>query len=300
VRGTRRGMAELPRTYPQGVPCWIDTEQPDPQAASHFYGELFGWTFADAIPPGVPGSYLVAQLDGKDAAAVAPIDTTGAAAAPSNTDVAVWNTYVAVDVADEVVAVVTNAGGRVVMPPEDAGQGGRYAVFTDPQGAAFRVWHARRRLGAQVANVPGAWNFSDLHTADPAGARTFYAAVFGWQADDLDAGPGGTATFWRRPGYGDHLAATVDPDIHRRQRAVSAPPGFADAIAWLAPVDDDETPHWHVTFAVADRDDAVASALRLGATDLSGPIDTAWTKTAVVRDPQGAVFTLSQFTPPSG
>jgi predicted enzyme related to lactoylglutathione lyase len=56
-------------------------------------------------------------------------------------------------------------------------------------------------------------------------------------------------------------------------------------------------PHWHLTFAVADRDEIVASALRLGATDLSGPIDNAWTKSAVVRDPQGATFTLSKFDP---
>jgi predicted enzyme related to lactoylglutathione lyase len=151
-----------------------------------------------------------------------------------------------------------------------------------------------------VVNVAGAWNFSDLHTADPAAAKAFYGQVFGWQGDDLDLGDGQAATMWRRPGYGDHLAATVDPDIHRRQDAVSAPPGFADAIAWLAPRGGGEEPHWHVTFAVADRDGIVESAVRLGAIDLSGPMDTAWTKAATVRDPQGATFTLSQFTPPTG
>jgi hypothetical protein len=36
----------------------------------------------------------------------------------------------------------------------------------------------------------------------------------------------------------------------------------------------------------------------LGATDLSGPIDTKWTHAADMRDPQGATFTLSQFVPP--
>jgi hypothetical protein len=43
----------------------------------------------------------------------------------------------------------------------------------------------------------------------------------------------------------------------------------------------------------------LATALRLGATDLSGPIDTMWTRSAVVHEPQGATFTLSQFTPPT-
>ena len=153
-----------------------------------------------------------------------------------------------------------------------------------------------------MTNAPGSWNFSDLHTSDVASARSFYGAVFGWEADSLDVGAGATEgegpALWRRPGYGDHLAATIDPGIHERQAAASAPPGFADAIVWLAPLTGHEQPHWHVTFAVADRDDVRATALRLGAADVSGPVDTPWTRTAVVRDPQGAVFTLSQFTPP--
>jgi hypothetical protein len=28
------------RTYPQGVPCWVDTEQADVEAATEFYGRL--------------------------------------------------------------------------------------------------------------------------------------------------------------------------------------------------------------------------------------------------------------------
>ena len=263
--------------------------RPTPSAPCRFYGGLFGWTFAEAVPPGTPGSYVIAKLDGMDVAAIAP----------GTTPTAEWNTYVAVDDADSVVDGVTRAGGRVVSPPQDAGPGGRGATFTDPTGVEFRVWQARRRLGAQIVNAPAAWNFSDLHTSDAGTARRFYASVFGWEADELDVG-GGTATMWRQPGYGDHLAATIDPDIHRRQQAISAPPGFADAIAWLASIDGDEVPHWHVTFAVADRDASVDTATRLGATDVSGPLDTQWTRAAVIRDPQGATMTLSQFKPPTG
>ena len=276
-----------PRTYPHGVPCWIDIEPPDTDAAVAFYGGLFGWTFDDAMPPGAPGHYLIARLDGEDVAAVG-MPRPGPAA---------WNTYVAVDDADATARAVTDAGGQVTSPPEDAGPGGRAASLVDPAGAPFRIWQPRRRLGAQAVNAPGTWNFSDLHTPDPEGATAFYGSVFGWETDSLgDDGP----TMWRRPGYGDHLAATIDPGIHERQAAVSAPPGFADAVAWLAPLDGDEAPHWHVTFAVADRDESREAALRLGATDVSGPVDSMWTKHAVVRDPQGAVFTLSQFTPPEG
>ena len=53
------------RTYPPGVPCWVDTEQPDVQAATAFYGGIFGWTYEDAMPPGAPGRYVIAKLDGE-------------------------------------------------------------------------------------------------------------------------------------------------------------------------------------------------------------------------------------------
>jgi len=100
----------------------------------------------------------------------------------------------------------------------------------------------------------------------------------------------------RRPGYGDHLAGTVDPGITERQDGISAPPGFADAIGWLvsAPSGQD---HWHVTFTVASRDESATTAVKLGAVVISSD-DTEWTKTALIRDRQGAELTLSQFTPP--
>ena len=104
---------------------------------------------------------------------------------------------------------------------------------------------------------------------------------------------------WRRPGYGDHLEATVDPGIRTRQSEIAAPPGFEDAIAWLVPLENASPSHWHVTFAVADRDESVAAAERLGASVVSSD-DSDWTRSAVVRDPQGAELTLSQFAPQTG
>ena len=272
-----------PRSYPHGVTCWIDSEQPDLEAASRFYGGLFGWTLTDAVPPDAPGSYLIATLDGQDVAALGP--ATGGTAT--------WNTYVAVDDADATAAAVAASGGSVLAPPADAGPGGRAATCADPQGAEFRLWQARRRLGAQLTNVPGTWNFSDLHTPDRDAAMAFYTPLFGWLAVDMAQGAG---TMLQVPGYGDHLAATVDPGIHERQAA--APPGFADVIGSVV-VGPDEPAHWHFTFTVADRDDSVATAERLGATVLRSA-DELWTRNALLRDPQGAEFTVSQFTPPEG
>src|SRR4051794_10419361 len=260
----------MARTYPQGVTCWIDTEQPDLDAARDFYAGLFGWTLTDAVPPGAGDPYVIATLDGQDVAALAPAIDGRAAA---------WNTYVAVDDADATAAALQPLGGDVAMPPADAGPGGRWALIRDPLGAEFRLWQARRRLGAQLVNAPGSWNFSDLHTPDRDTALAFYRALFGWVTTEL---PGGAGAMLQVPGYGDHLAATIDPDIHERQ--ATAPPGFADVIGGL--VVDDE-PHWSVTFAVADRDGSAATAERLGAAVLSSA-ENMWTRTALIRDPPGA------------
>jgi uncharacterized protein len=272
------------RTHPHGVTCWIDTEQPDPAAAAEFYAGLFGWTLTEAVPPGAPGSYLVATLDGQDVAAIAP-----AGAGP-----VAWNTYVAVDDADATAAAVPGLGGRVTAPPEDAGPAGRSATCTDPAGAQFRLWQAGRRRGAQLTNSPGSWNFSDLRTPDRQAAMAFYTPLFGWVDADLDQDAG---TMLQVPGYGDHLAATVDPGIHERQ--ASAPAGFADVIGGLLVVPAGEPARWDVTFSVADRDGSVATAQRLGASVLASS-DDLWTRNARLRDPQGAEFTVSQFTPPGG
>ncbi len=184
------------------------------------------------------------------------------------------------------------AAGSTTVRPTRASTGATPPAPTRP-GSRFRLWQAGARPGAQLVNAPGAWNFSDLHAADPAAAAEFYAAVFGWVVDDM-----GFASMIRRPGYGDHLAATVDPGIHERQAGVSVPPGFADAIGWLARASSDEQPHWHVSFTVADRDATAADVERLGGTVLRRT-DTDWTREALVRDPAGAVFTASQFTPPA-
>ena len=281
------------RTYPDGVPSWVDTEQQDVEAAKHFYGGLFGWTFADAAPPGAPVRYVIAQLDGQDVAGLSgPAGSAGVAGAAGRKEgQPAWNTYVATGDADATAARVEAAGGRLLQPPTDAGEAGRSAVCADPGGVEFRLWQARRRRGAQAVNVPGSWNFSDLRAADTARSAAFYADVFGWAFDDV-----GFAVMIRRPGYGDHLGTTVDPGIRDRQQEAGAPPGFEDAVGWLVPAGGGETPHWHVSFTVADRDDAAAAVERLGGVVL-GREDNDWTRQALVQDPQGARFTVSQFDP---
>jgi len=278
--------------YPPGVPCFVVTAQPDPVAAASFYGELFGWTCEDRMPPEAPGHYFAARLDGLD---VAGITSPSAGAAPE----AVWSTYIAVDSADESAAKVREAGGSVLAEPFDVFDAGRMAVCADPQGARFSVWQAGEHIGARLVNAPGSWNWSDLNTSDTGAARAFYGAVFGWESTDLDLGAT-RATMWRRPGYGDELARTVDPGIRSRQAAAGVPAGFEDAIGWLVALDgDDAQAHWAVTFAVDGTDEVADRAAELGATIVTLPFDAGPARVAGLRDPQGAPFAISTYSPGS-
>ena len=69
------GRARMPQRdgYIPGVPCWVDTSQPDPVAAVDFYGGLFGWEFEDVMSPGSEGKYFIARLHGDEVAAVGSI-----------------------------------------------------------------------------------------------------------------------------------------------------------------------------------------------------------------------------------
>jgi predicted enzyme related to lactoylglutathione lyase len=276
------------RTYPHGVPSWIDLETQDVDTAIAFYRDLFGWRFTEQLPPGAPGRYAVASVDGTDATAVAAIGTPAAGFDGEVT----WHTYLAVDDVDAAAARVTVLGGVVSSPPESVGPpgqpAGRMARIVDAQGAPSRLWQAGTRLGAQVANVPGTWNFSNLFTPDVDRALTFYGPLLGWErTDDLGAGMA------RVPGYGDYLARTIDPGIHERQEHV--PPGFADVVAGVLQAEGPA--RWSVTFTVADRDRSVAEAERAGATVVATE-DSEWTKEATIRDPFGAELVLAQFDPP--
>ena len=274
--------------YIPGVPCWIDTSQPDPEAAADFYSGLFGWEFEDVMPPDSAGKYLIGRLRGLDAAAVGSIPE----AAPP---IAMWNTYIWVENADETAAKVRDAGGNVLMEPFDVMDAGRMALFTDPEGAMFCVWQAGEHRGAQLVNEHGSVNFNGLGTRDVEGAKRFYGSVFGWTTLALDGG----AQMWTLPGYGDYLSRD-NPDLRKLTAEAGAPEEFVDVVASINPIPDNEPdtpPHWSVTFAVEDADAIAAKASELGGEVIAPPFDAPWVRMTVIRDPQGATFIASKFVP---
>src|SRR5688572_18286924 len=206
--------------YIPGVPCWVDTAQPDPEAALAFYRGLFGWEFEDVMPAGSGGRYFVGRIRGGDVAAVGSIPE---GAPPTS----MWNTYVWVDSADETATKAAKAGGAIATEPFDVLDAGRMAVLADPEGAAFCVWQPKDHKGATVVNEHGSLNFNGLATRDPEAAMAFYGAVFGWQTLALPAG-----SMWTLPGYGDHLEES-SPGLRAQMAQMSAPDGFIDVVAAL-------------------------------------------------------------------
>ena len=178
--------------YPAGVPCWVDTNQPDPADAARFYSGLFGWQTEDSMPPDAGGHYYMARIDGRDAAAIS-------AQPPGTPPQAVWNTYIRVESADDAAARVREAGGQVLSEPFDVFDAGRMCMFADPEGAVFCVWQPGSHRGSAAVNEHGAVNFNNLHTDDVDAARAFYGTVFGWTTIEADS------PMWALPGYGDHL-----------------------------------------------------------------------------------------------
>ncbi len=270
--------------YIAGVPCWIDTAHPDPDAAVAFYGGLFGWEFEDVMPPGSEGKYFMARIRGGD---VAGIGSVPEAAPP----MAVWNTYVQVDSADETAAKVKAAGGTTLAEPFDVMDAGRMAVFADPEGAVFCVWQPKRHKGARVINEHGALNFNGLATGDLEAAKAFYGSVFGWQV----LGVGDNFQAWGLPAYGDHLEQ-LQPGNRQRTAEMGAP-GFEEVVAAIEPLQPGVPPHWSVTFMVDAADEIAQKATELGGKVLVAPFDAPWVRMTVLSDPQGATFIASQFVP---
>ncbi len=273
--------------YIPGVPCWVDTNQPDPQAAVRFYAGLFGWQMEDGMPEESGAHYFIGRIRGGDVAAISSVPE---GAPPSAT----WNTYIWVEDADITAKMAVEAGGAVLAEPFDVMEAGRMAVLADTEGAVFCIWQPKEHRGATVVNEHGSLNFNGLACRDVAAAERFYGAVFGWEHLPLASGP-----MWALPGYGDHLEAST-PGLREQMAGMGAPEGFVDVVAQLLPIPEGDTemqPHWSVTFAIDDIDATAATAVQLGGAILDGPHDAPWVRMAVIEDPQGARFIASQFVP---
>lgn len=240
--------------YPHGVPCWVDTWQPDPNAARAFYGSLFGWEFNE-VPLSGGGTYLNASLGGRLVSGVGH----GPAGSP-----AVWALYICVENIERAIERVVRVGGRQLIRPIDVADEGRMAILADSTGVPFGIWQGRRRAGAQVAGIPRSWAMSALHTTDLSKSERFYREAFDWEiVRHADTG----LCEWR---------------LNGRMLAVATPTDGRSVPA-----------HWAINFAVSDVDAFAERAQSLGAALVVPPMDTPGFRNVVIADPQGGVIAIS-------
>jgi uncharacterized protein len=264
-------MAEMTK-YEPGTPSWVDLGTPDVTEASRFYSDLFRWTIEEGPPEA--GGYRMCLHDGKPVAGLGP---------QMNTDAPpYWSSYVSVSNADETAAAIAEDGGTLIVEPMDVLDVGRMAVAADPAGAVFSIWQPLRHAGAAVVNEPNTWCWNELMTRDPQRSVAFYGAVFGWDAvlvpppEDDDTG------------NAPHDYTEFQVSGHR--------------IAGMLPMGGefpaDMPNNWGVYFAVDDCEAAVAKAEALGGSVLMPPTPIPPGTFAVVKDPQGAVFSVISLLAP--
>ncbi|TNC22192.1 VOC family protein [Amycolatopsis alkalitolerans] len=113
-----------------GTLGWNELATRHLDAAKSFYQAIFGWQSADQQ---MGGEYTVWSVGERQVAGMMAMDESWPAEVPSY-----WIPYFVVDDADETVAAASRLGGKVTVAPVDIPVG-RFAVLSDPAGAAFCV-----------------------------------------------------------------------------------------------------------------------------------------------------------------
>jgi uncharacterized protein len=114
-------------TTPNPV-TWFEVHSADPERARQFYGDVFGWTYDEAMP-----GYSMIQL-GADAPIGGGIVDTGAAY-PNH---AIF--LVQVPDVGAALTSVAGKGGSIVADVRSTPVGLTFGYAADPDGSIFGVW----------------------------------------------------------------------------------------------------------------------------------------------------------------
>lgn len=117
--------------FKQGTFSWAELATTDVERAKLFYTALLGWTTEPAPVEGV--SYTLAKVGEERVAGIMSNKCEGGEIKPQ------WGVYITVDDVDAIAHKAEELGGKVVIPPTDIPDIGRFAALMDPQGVMFSV-----------------------------------------------------------------------------------------------------------------------------------------------------------------
>lgn len=114
-----------------GAISWSELLTSDVKAAKSFYTKLFGWDYADV--PADDMTYSLVKTNGEEVAGIMPIPPSAGQMPPA------WGVYVTVDDVDATAEKAVALGAKILKPPQDIPQVGRFCVLGDPQGAFISI-----------------------------------------------------------------------------------------------------------------------------------------------------------------
>ncbi|GAW51135.1 MULTISPECIES: VOC family protein [unclassified Nocardioides] len=235
-----------------GEPIWIELFTSDTEAATRFYGGLFGWTARGSGEEF--GGYITFGRDGAPIAGCMKNDGTG---------VDGWNVYLESNNAADTVEMAKANGGQVLLEAMPVGDLGHMAMVTDPAGAAVGIWQPHSMTGISTRAGEGAPGWFEVLSSDYDAVIPFYENVFGWDTHTMADTPGFRYT-----------------TLGRDEDALA---GIMDASGFLG----DRPSHWHFFIVVGDTEAAVARASELGGTQVTAPEETPYGRAATLADPSG-------------
>jgi len=243
---------------------WEELITTDPSSAAMFYSKIAGIKTEPA--PGDPSYTLLVTGAGR----MGGLMTLGAnpkivSASP------IWLSYIGTLNVEETVRQAESLGGRIIRPSTAMGDGGRFAILQDPQGAVFAVYTSPRPYQPPTAVPLRGMSWHELVTSDMSAAFPFYQQLFGWHVvNEMDMGPGmGTYRLF-------------------------GPEGSKDAFGgmYTKPAQQPGPPAWLPYIKVANVQAATTTAKRLSAQIMHGPADVPGGMITIGIDPQGVMFAL--------
>jgi uncharacterized protein len=244
---------------------WYDLMTPNANESIGFYKELLGWT---TQTDDASGHYTMIKVGDRFIG--------GFVALPPETDPHPrWIAYVSVSDLSATIKSAEEMGGKSIGPPTDVQGAGRFAIFRDPDGAAFSAFEIKGKkwestLQAEDPPLPGDFCWHELATPNPEKTAGFYARLFGWES---------------RTGE-----ASVHADYWLYKRA-----GKGVAGMWRIPPGSEFSAHWLLYILVDDIEKMTLKAEKLGAKVLRPPTELPQIgRFSLIRDTVGAVVALFQ------
>jgi uncharacterized protein len=125
---------DMTNTFTPNTLAWFEVATDDPNTATTFYADLFGWTFSPFGDPEITGmDYRVATMPGSDAPFGGVVATGGAIPSHAVFYIAVADVAATCDAAERL-------GGKVVSKELEPAAGPPFAYLRDAVGSLFGVF----------------------------------------------------------------------------------------------------------------------------------------------------------------